>query len=148
MTSSTNLIISETAKASKAAKATTVKVKRTPRAKNRMTISFILSFSQGRRSIRKRTMPLFTNDKQFLHFVFSILPIQDVEALTSISIMFASETKMLPEFLTSRQSRYCFPPKADVSSDDARAMGKIKSDWVALKTKDDWIDDMSKMSLW
>ena len=144
MTINSNIISSEKAKS---ARETTVKVKRIPRrAKKRMTVSFVLSFLQGRRSIRKRTMPLFTNDKQFLHFVFSILPLKDVEELTSISILFASETKDLPDFLTLRQSRYNFSSK--YSSEDATAMTKIKNDWVACKTKDDWISDLSKLSLW
>ena len=143
MTINTDIITSEKAKS---ARETTVKVKRIPRAKKRMTLSFVLSFLQGRRSIRKRTMPLFTNDKQFLHFVFSILPLTDVKTLTSISILFASETKDLPDFLTLRQSRYNFSSK--YSSEDATAMTKIKNDWVACKTKDDWISDLSKLSLW
>ena len=143
MAINSNIIISEKAKS---ARETTVKVKRIPRAKKRMTVSFVLSFLQGRRSIRKRTMPLFTNDKQFLHFVFSILPLTDVKTLTSISILFASETKDLPEFLTLRQSRYNFSPK--FNRDDAAAMSNIRNDWVACKTKDDWISDLSKLSLW
>ena len=179
MRSNNNPLYSSSSAKPFAVKAKAVAVKtETPTKKKRegkkMKVALLLTYSDGKQSTHKRSLPVCSNDRQFLRYVFSTLKLEQVESLYSLSALFVPLTgEPVPAFLAARVAldnlsswgTYDFRCPGDIGklSADECASEKIKQDWVEEKrsskklarvieneksfNSDTWMDAMKNLTI-